>query len=230
MGPADRRTRRYRYVARQVTLDDARSRRAYARRERSELLTSAASGPAPFHGHRHQCSGPGHDSSVTLATLMPRIALRQFYAGLLNAAGRAEHGPGRNNPPAFGIRQHLSQFLAAAPGGPVTAAPHSSMPSWLPRCQPPGRGQHSSRFDAALSDMQPRSHQSPAPDRGEFAAAMQLLHGLVECSSAASLRALSIPGTSLASRLFPLSAARAFAIRALKRSGCSTPSSYLRPA
>src|SRR4029077_948508 len=90
--------------------------------ERSELLFEAAAVLAGtvLMGTGISGSGPtAHDSNVTLATLMPRIArLRdQFYAGLLQRLRgpqadrlRAEAETARQ--PFGGIRQHLNQFLA----------------------------------------------------------------------------------------------------------------------
>src|SRR4029077_8863948 len=90
--------------------------------ERSELLFEAAAVLAGtiLMGTGISGYGPGaHDSSVTLATLMPRIArLRdQFYTGLLARlrgpqADRLRAEAETTRQPFGGIRQHLNQFLA----------------------------------------------------------------------------------------------------------------------
>lgn len=126
----DKKGRYCRYVVRQVTLDALLERVEQAdASERSELLLEAA---AVLAGTMLMASGisgsdPGaHDSSVSLATLMPRIARYRdaYYANLLNESppgltllsashrARLRIEATRTRQPFGGARQHLNQYLA----------------------------------------------------------------------------------------------------------------------
>jgi hypothetical protein len=112
-----------RYVARQVTLEALLERVEHEGKvERAELLFEAAAVLAGTMLMATGTSGSGpstHDSTTTLATLMPRIAQYRdaFYARLLasisedhGARLRAEAQSTRQ--PFGGARQHLNQYLA----------------------------------------------------------------------------------------------------------------------
>jgi hypothetical protein len=112
-----------RYVARQVTLDALLDRVEHAAdRDREEVLFEAAAVLAGTVLMATGTSGSGpatHDSTTTLATLMPRIAgyRDRFYAGLLQGIG-GQHGErlrqeaATTRQPFGGARQHLNQYLA----------------------------------------------------------------------------------------------------------------------
>ncbi|HEV3258473.1 MAG TPA: hypothetical protein VG013_16470 [Gemmataceae bacterium] len=112
-----------RYVARQVMLDALLERVEQTReRDRQELLLEAA---AVLAGTLLMATGlsgnspAAHDSSTTLATLMPRIAQCRdaFYAGLIQRVSglHGEHlrrEAHTTRQPFGGVRQHLNQALA----------------------------------------------------------------------------------------------------------------------
>ncbi|HLN28042.1 MAG TPA: hypothetical protein VK395_09865 [Gemmataceae bacterium] len=112
-----------RYVVRQVTLDALLDRVQNAGGlDPTELLTEAGAVLAGtmLMAAGTSGSGPGaHDSSVTLAILMPRIAHYRdaFYASLLETVG-GTHGQrlrleaAATRQPFGGARQHLNQYLA----------------------------------------------------------------------------------------------------------------------
>ncbi len=112
-----------RYVARQVTLDALLDRALHAGElDPGEVLYEAA---AVLVGTMLMATGTSgsspatHDSSTTLATLMPRIARYRdnFYATLLETLG-GSHGTRlrqeavTTRQPFGGARQHLNQYLA----------------------------------------------------------------------------------------------------------------------
>jgi hypothetical protein len=112
-----------RYVVRQVALDALIDRIKEAKDlDPAESLFEAGAVLAGTMLMAAGTSGSGpaaHDSSVTLATLMPRIAHYRdaFYAKLLDTVGGA-HGErlrqeaALTRQPFGGARQHLNQFLA----------------------------------------------------------------------------------------------------------------------
>jgi hypothetical protein len=112
-----------RYVVRQVTLDALLERiENPGTLDRGEVLFEAAAVLAGTVLMATAMSGGSpstHDSSVTLATLTPRIARARdaFYAGLIERIGGA-HGErlrqeaAVTRQPFGGARQHLTQYLA----------------------------------------------------------------------------------------------------------------------
>ena len=121
----DRQGRYHRYVARQVTLEALLDRVEHpGARDPGEMLAEAA---VVFAGTLLMAtatsgSGPSHhDSTTTLATLVPRIArLRdRFYQQMLEKmAAQGEHGnrlrqeAATLRQPFGGARQHLNAYLA----------------------------------------------------------------------------------------------------------------------
>jgi hypothetical protein len=112
-----------RYVARQITLDALLERvRQPGNLDPAELLTEAAAVLAGTVLMAMGTSGPSPtalDSSVTLATLMPRIARYRdaFYVHLLQSlpakhASRLRQEQATTRQPFGAARQHLNQFLA----------------------------------------------------------------------------------------------------------------------
>ena len=112
-----------RFVVRQVVLDGLLDRvDRPGDIDRSELLFEAAAVLAGtiLMAAGTSGSGPGsHDSSTTLATLLPRIARYRdaFYAGLLSGVGGAHGERLRREAEAtrqpFGqVRQHLNDYLS----------------------------------------------------------------------------------------------------------------------
>lgn len=107
-----------RYVVRQITLDGLLDRveesperlfEAAAVLAGTVLMATGTSGPSPT----------AYDSSITLASLVPRIARYRdaFYAGLLQQltgphGERLREEAARTRQPFGGARQHLNHFLA----------------------------------------------------------------------------------------------------------------------
>jgi hypothetical protein len=117
-----------RYVARQVTLDALLDRvHQPGDLDPEELLTEAAAVLAGTVLMAMGVSGPSptaHDSSQTLATLMPRIARYRdaFYVHLLQSlpaehASRLRQEQATTRQPFGAARQHLNQFLAGRRAG-----------------------------------------------------------------------------------------------------------------
>src|SRR5262249_937149 len=111
-----------RYVARQITLDALLERvRQPGDLDPDELLTEAAAvlaGTVLMAMGTSGASPTSHDSSATLATLMPRIARYRdaFYFHLLQAlpakhAARLRQEQELMRQPCGAARQHLNQFL-----------------------------------------------------------------------------------------------------------------------
>lgn len=118
----DNQGRYRRFVLRQIALDVLVSRVEEAHQRRREVAFEAAAVLAGVLLMASGVSGRGpdaHDSSVTLATLLPRIAAYrdQFYRQLLAKVG-GEHGDRlreeatRLRQPFGGARQHLNYQLA----------------------------------------------------------------------------------------------------------------------
>ncbi|MBX3413033.1 MAG: hypothetical protein KF708_10130 [Pirellulales bacterium] len=121
-----------RFVVQQVTLDTLLSRVTQSELPRDEVLSEAASVLAGTMLMASAMSGHGpeaHDSSVTLATLVPRIAaLRDaFYLGRLSKT-QGPHGERLQaeaqalRQPFGGTRQHLNQHLARLRAGQLERA------------------------------------------------------------------------------------------------------------
>ena len=126
----DNQGRYRRYVARQITLDALLERVERAdEAERDELLLEASAVLAGTILMATGISGSGptaHDSSASLATLMPRIAKYRdaFYANLLGEShsgsalltdthrARLRIEATRTRQPFGGARQHLNHYLA----------------------------------------------------------------------------------------------------------------------
>ncbi|HEV3119909.1 MAG TPA: hypothetical protein VGY58_22810, partial [Gemmataceae bacterium] len=120
----DNQSRYRRYVARQITLDALLDRVEHpGALDPAELLFEAA---AVLAGTILMATGSSgnspatHDSTTTLATLMPRIAKYRdaFYASLINTVGGSHGGRLREEAtttrqPFGGARQHLNQYLAS---------------------------------------------------------------------------------------------------------------------
>ena len=218
-----------RYVIRQVTLDGLLDRVEHSPQpQRSELLFEAAAVLAGtiLMGTGISGSGPGsHDSSVTLATLMPRIArLRdQYYASLLQRmrgpeADRLRAEADSTRQPFGGMRQHLNQFLARHRAAQLQQRHLALFYADL--------GYAEASRDAAasipaasmrlLSEMHSRVRTGHLHiERGEFPAAVQVLDGLVELlQRGIACGALIDPWNILGFQgLFPLSSAREDSIR-----------------
>ena len=218
-----------RYVVRQVTLDGLLDRVDHtAQADRSEALFEAAAVLAGtiLMGTGISGSGPGaHDSSVTLATLMPRIArLRdQYYAGLLKRmrgpqADRLRAEAEITRQPFGGMRQHLNQFLARHRAAQLQQRHLALFYADLGYAE-------ASRLAAAgipaasmrlLSEMHARVRTGHLHiDRGEYATAIPVLEGLVDLlKRGISCGALLDPWNILGFQgLFPLSSAREDSIR-----------------
>ncbi|HEV8058788.1 MAG TPA: hypothetical protein VGP68_02890 [Gemmataceae bacterium] len=218
-----------RYVARQVTLDGLLDRVEHTpQADGSELLFEAAAVLAGtiMMGTGISGSGPGaHDSSITLATLMPSIArLRdQFYAGLLKRmrgpqADRLRAEAEITRQPFGGMRQHLNQFLARHRAAQLQQRHLALFYADLGYAEASRRA--AAGIPAAsmrmLSEMHSRIRTSHLHiDRGEFPAAIQVLQGLVELlQRGIACGALLDPWNILGFQgLFPLSSAREDSIR-----------------
>jgi len=111
-----------RYVARQITLDALLERvRQPGDLDPDELLTEAAAvlaGTVLMAMGTSGASPTAHDSSATLATLMPRIARYRdaFYVHLLQTlpakhAARLRQEQATTRQPFGAARQHLNQFI-----------------------------------------------------------------------------------------------------------------------
>ena len=217
-----------RYVVRQVTLDGLLDRVEHGHGDRSELLFEAAAVLAGtiLMGTGISGTGPSsHDSSVTLATLMPRIArLRdQYYAGLLQRMQgplanrlRAENETTRQ--PFGGMRQHLNQFLARHRAAQLQQR-HLAL-FFADMGYAEASRQAAASIPAAsvrlLSEMLSRVRSAHLHiERGEFAGAIQMLQGLVELlQRGIACGALLDPWNILGFQgLFPLSSAREDSIR-----------------
>jgi hypothetical protein len=119
----DTQSRYRRYVARKLTLDALLDWVEQTDgRDRAELLFEAA---AVLAGTMLMATGTSgsspatHDSSTTLATLMPRIARYRdtFYANLMETVSgghgeRLRQEAQTTRQPFGGVRQHLNQYLA----------------------------------------------------------------------------------------------------------------------
>ncbi len=217
-----------RYVIRQVTLDGLLDRANHSQGERSELLFEAAAVLAGtvLMGTGISGSGPtAHDSSVTLATLMPRIArLRdQFYAGLLQRmrgpqAERLRAEAETTRQPFGGVRQHLNQFLARHRAAQLQQRHLALFYADLGYAEASRKAAASIPAASVrlLSEMLSRVRSGHLHiERGEFALALQMLQGLVELlQRGIGCGAMLDPWNILGFQgLFPLSAAREDSIR-----------------
>jgi hypothetical protein len=217
-----------RYVVRQVTLDGLLNRVEEGAEDRSGALFEAAAVLAGtiLMGTGISGTGPAsHDSSVTLATLMPRIArLRdQFYAGLLQRisgplAGRLRAEAETTRQPFGGMRQHLNQYLARHRAAQLQQRHLALFYADLGYVD--ASRDAASRIPAAsvrlLSEMLSRVRSAHLHiEKGEFGGAIQMLQGLVELlQRGIACGALLDPWNILGFQgLFPLSSAREDSIR-----------------
>jgi hypothetical protein len=224
----DSQGRYQRYVVRQVTLDGLLDRVDHAGGDRAELLFEAAAVLAGtvLMGTGISGTGPSsHDSSVTLATLMPRIArLRdQYYAGLLQRlqgplANRLRTENETTRQPFGAMRQHLNQFLARHRAAQLQQRHLALLYADLGYAE--ASRQAAASIPAAsvrlLSEMLSRVRSAHLHiDRNEFAGAIQMLQGLIELlQRGIACGALLDPWNILGFQgLFPLSSAREDSIR-----------------
>ncbi len=193
-----------RYILQQVTLDALSERlQAQGKIPREELLFEAGAvlaGTMLMGAGVTGCSPQTHDSSVTLATLLPHIAAYRdaFYEDLLGRVGgvhgarlRAEAKALRQ--PFGGARQHLNQTLARCRALQVQRV---GLARLLARMGYPKAARHqaarvavaSARMRCEIDCRMTAAHQAIDAGRLEEAAALvpeieDLLHRAIECGA-----------------------------------------------